>query len=153
MSFAINENSIPKLDEWGWDLHWGCEDWIAWHKAVKSKKGKAVADKIFVEWWTKDGSPKDCRTFHTGFRKYFKEEGLMDAIYGGAFIVKPFGAANDVISSASNTASSVGIGLEKAGESAEKVGDTLKWLLPTVLVAGVLVVGYVLYKNYSKSTA
>ena len=40
----ITENSVPNMDNWGWDDYWNCEDWVQWHKIMKSKKGKQYAD-------------------------------------------------------------------------------------------------------------
>ena len=33
----ITENSVPNMDDWGWDNYWNCQDWIEWHKIINCR--------------------------------------------------------------------------------------------------------------------
>lgn len=144
--YTITADSVPDLDDWGWDDFWGCAEWISWHKAMKQKYGKPTADDKFMKWWSKQttgASTLDCRSFNTGFREYFSGEKLLDAIYGSVAWIKPIGAAVDLIGDASDTASNL-------GDTATNIAKTLKIVIPIVIV---LTIGTGLYMVYNKVKA
>ena len=111
----ITADSLPDLDDDGWDTWWTCSQWVMWHKANKRKYGKAVADQKFGVWWNKQDTgsgPLDCRTFNYEFRKYIAANNLQDIVWEGAGILgnifKPVGAAGDVITGGSRAVSGFG---------------------------------------------
>ena len=143
----ITENSIPDLDDWGWDSFWNCQDWIDWHKIMKQKKGKATADNNVMVWWNKQttgASTLDCRSFNSAFRDYFGKEKLLDPMYGSVAWIKPIGAAVDVIGSASDVVSN-------AGDTAANITKTLKVVIPIVIVLGIGTAMYVGYNKFVKA--
>lgn len=143
--YIITADSEPDYDEWGPDCFWGCSEWIQWHKAQKAKYGKAAADANFSAAWSKNGwgsAPLDCRTFNSEFRNYMRTEKLLDAAIGNAAIVRPIGAASDVLKDASEVITTVSSQTKNAAENAGNlVNNVLKWL-PWV---GLFVVGVVIY--------
>lgn len=143
----ITESSTPNLDDWGIDDYWTCSDWMEWHKAMKSQKGKEYANSEFLKWWYKQSTGAhaiSCRSFNTAFRNYMKEEKLYDSLFDGAgLIAKPIGAAQDVASSAINTVSS-------GSKAIENAVNTLKIMVPIAIIGATLIGGFYLY---NKATA
>lgn len=143
----ITENSIPNLDEWGWDTFWDCIDWIEWHKIMKSKKGKEYADATFLQYWnmgTMGAHVADCRSFDQSFREYMKNENLLSSLYSGiGALATPIGTGGDVLTSALNT-----IGF--SAKAIENVAKTLKILLPIVLIIAVILLAIWGYKKFAK---
>lgn len=140
----ITENSTPNLDDWGWDKYWNANDWMEWHKIMKSKKGKVYADSTFISWWNKQtfgASPADAVTFNSRFREFLKKEDLYDAVAN--LIQKPIGAVNDLISSGSNVVS-------QTGETAENFGKVLRIALPAMAIVFGIGLSIWAYKKFVK---
>ena len=143
-------NSVPDYDEWGRDSSWNCGDWIQWHKLLKTKFG---AERAKYMWefafsrGTEFASHYDCRTFDSDFRSYVSKEGLDPYKNAGLFklVLKPSGAAFDVVDSASdvvtNVAQSIADIFDGKGVNVIKVGIY-------ALVLGS--VGYIGYRVYQK---
>lgn len=134
---VITADSIPDLDDWGWDDWWGCSDWVAWHKANKEKYGKPVADQKFATWWNKQGQASgalSCRTFNSEFRGYVKRNNLEAIVWESAgpfsIILKPIGGVSDVATGVGDLGSGLGRGLGGFGR-----------VLPWLVGAGVLGLG------------
>lgn len=142
-TYNITADSVPDLDDWGWDDFWGCQEWVLWHKALKQKYGKPTADDKTVTWYLKQttgASALDCRSFNSGFRDYFGKEKILDAMYGSVAWIKPIGAASDLIGSASDVVSN-------AGDAAANVAKTLKVVIPIAIVLGIGTLMYIGYKK------
>ena len=143
----ITENSVPNLDDWGWDNYWSCEDWVEWHKIMKSKKGKSFADSNFLKWWeaqTSFANSFNCRSYNKTFRDYFRKENLLSKLYSGAGIIAaPIGAGTDVVVGVSE-------GISDVTEGIFNTAKVLKYVLPVLLIVGVGIVGYVVYKKVTK---
>src|SRR3990167_2161921 len=108
---AITENSIPNLDDWGWDDYWKIDDWIEWHKIMKEKNGLDAANTKFLTYWNKQSTganPIDARSFDSNFRDYARKNKFFDNLFSGVGWIKPIGAATDVISSGSDVVSNIG---------------------------------------------
>lgn len=143
----ITENSVPDLDDWGWDTFWTCIDWTEWHKIMKAKKGKQYADATFLQYWNKGtmgAHVADCRSFDQNFRDYMRNENLLSSLYSGiGVIAQPIGTAGDVITS----------GLEATSSFAKTFANifkVLKTLLPIGLVIGAIILGIWAYKKFAK---
>lgn len=165
MAFTITADSKPLYDTFGWADYWQCADWINWHKALVAKYGVDSANKTWADAWLDgvstagggrgvapgsnavfDSVPLDCRTFNSGFRDYIKKyKALNDAVYSGigGTIVKPIGAAVDIVGNASNAVSN-------AGSTAENVTKTLKVVVPVVIVLAVAGGMWWAYNKYVK---
>lgn len=93
--------STPDYDGWFFDSYWTARDWLVWHQALKRQYGLEEANIRFVNAWQKQGfgaAPLDARSFDSGFRKYARENGFLDALYYGlGALVKPIGAGTDII--------------------------------------------------------
>ena len=105
-----NADSKPDYDGWGPDSWWTANDWMTWHRALKSRFGLEIANTKFVNAWEQQGAlsaPLDARSFDTTFRDYAKANGFFDALYYGlGALVKPIGAVTDVVSDVSTGISS-----------------------------------------------
>ena len=94
-------DSTPDYDNWGPDSWWTAQDWVTWHRSLKSKYGLDKANAIFINAWQKQGigaSPLNARSFDTSFRDYAKSNGFFDGLYYGlGGVAKPIGTATDVV--------------------------------------------------------
>ena len=157
---TITADSTPDLDDWGIDSYWSCEDWVAWHKELKKKFGLDEANRLFITEYHKGGfgaSSFDCRSFNADFRKYAKENNFFNALYDGlaGLITQPLGAVKDVVSAASNTVSNVADAAEEAVSDASKAADnifnTIKWVLPVLLVLAAIGASFYVYNRFIKA--
>jgi len=128
--------STPDYDEWGPDDKWDCNDWRTWHGALKKKYGHNKANLIWAKAWQSQGifsEAINCRSFDFGFREWAKGQGLYDALYWGAagVVVKPIGAAGDVIDA-----------IPKIASGAASAATWL-WPLAAVAAIGYLYIMYV----------
>lgn len=139
-----NPDAEPQLDGWGWDDYWGCEEWMQWHKSLKSKYGAEVAKQKWESAWAGQGlgaSALNCRSFNTTFRNFLDDEDL-NAYYGLGKLAQPIGVGADVLDAATN----LGRG---AAKGASTVGDWLQYVVPVAAVAAAGIGLYVLYKYVS----
>jgi hypothetical protein len=143
----ITENSVPNMDDWGWDNYWNCQDWIEWHKIMKSKKGKTFADTNFMKWWeaqTSFSNTYNCRSYDKTFRDYFRGEKLLDNLYSGiGVIAAPIGAGSDVVVGVSE-------GVSDLTEGVFNTAKALKYVLPVLLIVGIGFAGFIVYKKAIK---
>lgn len=143
----ITENSVPNMDDWGWDDYWTCEDWVEWHKIMKSKKGKQYADANFLKSWEAQSSfsnTYNCRSYNKTFRDYFRNENLLSKLYSGAGIIAaPIGAGTDIVVGASE-------GISNLSEGIFGGIKVLKYVIPILVIAGIGLAGYVVYKKVTK---
>jgi hypothetical protein len=135
------------MDDWGWDNYWNCQDWIEWHKIMKSKKGKTFADTNFMKWWeaqTSFSNTYNCRSYDKTFRDYFRGEKLLDNLYSGiGVIAAPIGAGSDVVVGVSEGVSDLTEGVFNAAKA-------LKYVIPVLVILGIGVGGYIIYKKVTK---
>ena len=139
---VITAQSVPDLDDWGWDSFWDCADWITWHKALAQAYGKDAALLKFATEWNKQGMGAHalgCRTVDSDFRTYINSVGLYDVVWQSAggfkYVLQPIG-------SVMQTAGNVGGGLLKGLDTTT---TTFKYLVPALLTAvvlGVAIYGY-----------
>lgn len=146
MAIITTWDIAPDYDKWGVDTYWTCDNWVQWHKQLKSHFGKEKAIAIWNYAYAQQGmfeSALDCRTFNKAFRDYVKQEELDPYANVGAMaiILKPIGAGSDVVYGASDVVSGAGDFLSKFGKA-----------ITTVLFVGIVgVVGYYGYKIYKTS--
>ncbi len=147
---GIMWNTEPKLANiiTPWKDWWTANNWIQWHKLVKSKFGKDRANDVLIQWWEKApfASPTtDFRTFDDAFIKYAKEEGFYDALFKGVggLIGKTATLGNKTIKTGTQIVSSAGDLVENAGDSISFISKNLKWILLSVAV---IAIGIVLVK-------
>jgi hypothetical protein len=147
---VTNWNVAPDYDEWGKDSSWDCADWIQWHKLLKAKFGKDKAKYIWEYAYsrgTQFASHYDCRTFNSDFRSYVSKEGLDPYASAGLFrlVLKPSGAAFDVVDSASDVVTGVAKSIADIFDG--KGVPVIKIAIYALLLGSI---GYVGYKVYQK---
>lgn len=118
-----------------WSSDWSCEDWIAYHKALKAELGKDQADQTWLQAWNEQSawaSNYNWCKYGAAFNSYVNAEKLpvthllADLFSGGTRV------GENVIGAAEST-SKVPI----------NVANVLKWLVPTVLI--LVVIGAIIY--------
>jgi len=131
----ITADSIPDLDEWGWDDFWNCNDWVQWHKAMKQVYGLDQANLTFTDYWNRQGfgaHALGCRTIDSEFRQYVRSVGLWETVWAGAeglkYVLQPAGQIME-------TGGKVGQALAK---TVEVTSQSLKYIVPIALVGGVV---------------
>jgi hypothetical protein len=156
----INANSVPDLDDWGWDDYWSCPEWIQWHKAMVSQYGAYQANEKFLTEWNKQSigaHALDCRSFNSEFREYTKAVGLHDALYNGALLAKPLGITTDAVTTATSAASDVvqagGDLIQGVAQGAGSLGKSLKYVIPVLLIVALGVIGFIIYKKTQRIAA
>lgn len=134
------------LKFWNWfDTVWGCNDWVTWHKAMKTKYGKTKADATFLQKWNDlatGSSAIDCRSFDESFRNYMASEKLLDSLYSGlGNIARPLGVGTDI-------ASSAGSAVTKIGKTVDSIATVLRIAVPVALVVAIGFGGYWAYNHF-----
>ncbi len=142
---TVTAESIPDLDDWGWDDYWTCSDWQQWHVLRSAAYGKAQADVDFLYYWNQQSMGAhalDCRSFSTSFRSYFQSQNLLEALYDGALgvIASTIGAGTDVITGISSAVSSVGDGVKNSSK-------IISVIIPILLVLIAIAAIYYAYKH------
>jgi len=135
---AITHESTPDYDDWGIDTWWNCDQWIEWHKALKSTFGTNEANRIWMEAWNKQGffdKPLNYCQFKENFNLYLQSQGMEITGVGKVLLLpgKLLSQASDVVD---NTASSV-----------KNATSVLQWLLPLSVIGLVVGAGYVAYNK------
>lgn len=127
-TYTITADSIPDYDSWGPDDYWSCEDWIAWHKALKNKYGKPTADSTWLNAWNKQDAFEHnyswCK-YAGQFNSYVNSENLAVSHL-----------LSDIIAGGTNVGSNV-------IEGATNTSKVFKWLIPTVII--LVVIGVFIY--------
>lgn len=138
----ITANSLPDLDEWGWDDYWGCEEWKAWHMELRKMLNAQDAALIWTAAWNKqDGTagPYNWCKYNAGFRNYMRSQGVdVDSVIS-AIVMPVFDATGNLA--------------QGAGDVVTNVSDTasaLSGLIKPLAFAAVLGLAYYGYKNYLK---
>lgn len=140
----ISWNSEPDYDGWGPDTYWGCEEWRAYHVALKDKYGKEKANQIWVTAWDKQGAfdgPKNSCRYNTSFVDYLLKQGIDIRSFTSAIFTNVASSLVNVTETADN-----------ATDSLSTFGKQLKWLLPTAAV-GLIVIGGIVIYNRAEKTA
>ena len=140
----ITAESIPNLDDWGYDDYWSCQQWMQWHKLMVNAWGREKANYRFVFFWdqqTMGAAGYDCRSFNSEFRRYAQEQGFYDALFSGiGVLAKPIGwsidTAGNILDAAGNVVSGAG-----------NVAKVLKYLLPILVILAVFFVVAYGYKQ------
>ncbi len=128
-----NPDARPDYDNWGPDTFWSCADWITWHGALKKAFGKDKAKEIWDEAWNKQGVGEhayEVCQYTTSFSDYVKKEGIMTPVW-----------LADV------TTGTVEV-IENVSDAISNTSKMLKWLVPTVLIVGVVGLGIYGYKTF-----
>lgn len=144
--YKITADSIPDLDEWGWDDYWDINDWMEWHRLMKARYGLAKANSTFLKYWDKQTSganPLGARSFNSKFKEYARANGFYDGLFSGLLdmLARPGSAAQDLVKGGTNVISS-------AAKGAENTGKVLKFLIPAAIVVAVVIGGIWAYKTY-----
>jgi hypothetical protein len=128
MAVIITADSVPDYDAWGPDNYWSCEDWIAWHKALKDKYGKATADTTWQTAWNK----QDSWEHNYNWCKY----GADFNAYVNAEKLSATHLLSDVIAGGTRIGGNV-IG------AAEGATNTVRWIIPALII--IVVIGALVY--------
>lgn len=140
MAFEITADSIPVLDEWGWDDYWGIAEWQLWHSLMVKKYGKDSAKIKFEYYWNKQdafSSPYNWAKYNPQFVAYLKSNGI-DI---GNFISTPVIGAGEVIKDVTGAVTNTTKGVLNTT-------NILKWVIPITFFAILIFAGFVIYKKY-----
>lgn len=133
----VTAQSSPRYDGWGPDSPWGCEEWIAWHRALSAAHGTARADEVWAAAWLAglsragggrgtargsgavfDSVPVGCRTLNNAFRDYVAARPALRAAVWGGFggaIVAPLAGVASVAQGFGYAALGAGRAIENNG--------------------------------------
>jgi hypothetical protein len=152
-----NHNSTPDYDEWGWDTFWSLNDWLTWHNSLIKALGQPLGNDRFVQAWnarTGLAAFGDIRAnwlTDTSFRNYLKGykttsgQTMLDAILAGDPINQVLGWAVDLVSSSGNA-------VTNAADAVGNTTNTLKYLLPILLVVAAGTLIFIIYKSKTQIT-
>lgn len=149
MSQTITADSVPDLDEWGWDDWWTCDQWLQWHALREIAYGLTDANNTFVDYWNQQSmgaGALSCRTFNSNFRQYCESKGLLGRLYDGGEIMQPVGS---VLETAGDVGSAIGDTVTNLADAASNTSGTLKWLIPLILILVLAGLGIWAYKKYN----
>lgn len=171
----ITADSTPMYDKWGWDDHWGCKEWIEWHKKLVAKHGAKKADDIWAQAWLDglsslgggtgrapganavfDSVPVDCRTFNAEFRDYVEKRPVMKAaVFSGVggFVGGIVSNGVKIVSTGAGAVGSAAGAVGSAADTASSLIKNLKWIIPVVAVAFLGYVGFRIYKEIKPAKA
>lgn len=155
-NYIITADSHPDLDDWGLDDYWGPENWIDWHKKMKTSYGLDEANKRLVTAYheaTFGAASFDWRTFNSTFKKYAKDNGFYDALYDG--LGGLLGKVSSVIATGTQqTANAAEKVIDTAGNVVDNAGDALsnttsvlKWVIPVIVILVLIGVGMYFKKS------
>lgn len=133
-TWNITADSIPVLDEWGWDDYWGVYEWIDWYNKVKAKHSKVYADTLFKIYWNKQdtfANPYNWAKYDSDFRAFLSKEGLLSSVTN---------VFADVVSAGTNVVSSGASAAQNVAEGVESAAKTTKYILPVLLIVVVVIV-------------
>lgn len=154
---VIPYNSNPDLDDWGSDSYWPLATWVAWHRGLDKKYGRAknpkgypIADAIWLAAWSKQGSYsspllaigqptrfKDETDYIRKFPLLYEYSGLKKFETG----VNPIDATYRGIIASAKAAQSIGGAItdtvENTGDVISSTTKILKYAIPVVLVVAI----------------
>lgn len=128
----ISAQDRPRYDGWGPDNPWGCEDWIAWHRALAKHHGVELADQIWASAWLDglsraaggrgvargsgaifDAVPVGCRTIDSAFASYVAARPVLrNVVWSGIA-----GAVTAPIAGAASLVRGAGFGMHGTGDA------------------------------------
>lgn len=143
---VITWNNVPDYDQWGFDSKWSCEQWIEWHRALKTHFGPDRAKLIWDYAFAQSGNLSEnlnCRTFNGSFRSYVAANKLDPMANAGIFtpVLNGLGSAQDIADNIFDSLSS----LTKS--------NTLKNIIVIAGFAVVVFGGAYLYKTFKPATS
>lgn len=136
-------DTAPDYDQWGYDTHWSCNDWILWHKFLKDKFGQNKANFIWNYAFSESGnlsSNLNCRTFDSSFRSYVQKNQLNPFANAGIFapVLQGAGTIQDV------TGGILG------GVSSVFTTSNVKKIFTLLTIGAVVIGGLYAYKTFKK---
>lgn len=144
--YTITADSKPDFDDWGWDEYWSCSEWKEWFMALKAKHGKKNAQDMWIKAWQSQGAfshALDCRSFNEEFKTFLKNQGLWDGAH--SFISKLIAGGTTAVGS---TGDAVGSVAEGASDTVGALSKTLKYVIPAVLLIGLIGVSAYAYRTF-----
>lgn len=152
--YIITAESIPDLDDWGWDDYWTIQEWMKWHKEMKKKDGIDKANIRFLKWWHKQtslSSPIDAITFDSEFRAYAKKnkfyKGLFDPSIVGK-LVKVLSAGVGATDTATDIVEGATAGVSEVAKGLPAIGKIVKTGVPILIITAIFGVGWWAYNTY-----
>lgn len=153
--YGITAQSAPDYDKWGPDCAWSADNWITWHKLMVADHGKEAADSHWVAAYDQAsyGSKEiGYSTGNTAFKQYVKAQGLDKK----STILSKVYRAEVGIDSALEPVKNVGgaiTNITAGAESAAKSADTLAKWFPYIVLAGVALLGLLIWNKKSLNVA
>lgn len=161
------------------EVKWGCEEWLAWHKAMvdkgirgtwgsKKKFTKAqaieIANKAFRQNWANSSGYWNSLScgYTSEFFNYFKSVGLSDMLnifqagknslvnVASKGITTSENIANSALTTADNVVKSAGNAITDTAEGVSNITGMGKYIVPVIIGGVVLFVGVYAYKNFIK---
>jgi hypothetical protein len=139
MSFTINADSVPVLDDYGWSDYWTLLDWETWVTANVQQYGLSTAQNKFKSAWMQQdilASPWSWGKYDADFRDFLEPLGLLDFITNP--IANLFSGAGDLISGVGSGLGNVGGVIDNTSSSVNTFSKYLNWFLPALLVLGII---------------
>lgn len=157
-TYTITADSTPVYKDWPWSDSWGCAEWIKFRTALGTKYNDDEADYLWSTYWLAgvdkanggagtavgsgyitDSVPLDCRSFDNNFKTFLNAHpNLKSAVFTGlgGLIARPISLSTTLVDQAGNIISNTATGISN-------FSNTLKWLIPTVVI--LVVIGALIY--------
>lgn len=149
--YKITAYSNPDWDKWGPDCAWSANDWITWHKKMVSEFGKDKADTNWANAY--DQSSYGAKEIAYGvqnneFKSYVQAQGLANK---STILAKLYRAevAIDAVGEPFRNVGGAIVGITQIAETGTKSIDKLAQWFPYIVVAGVMLIGFLIYKQGS----
>ena len=148
---TITANTNPDLDKWGPDCMWEGKHWVRWHQVNVAANGKQKADEKFAFEWQKRsafGHELWIANNDVEFRTYAIAQGLNKTV-PDLKMIEVTGKIPETITNVGVSALDVVSNLAKAGENTTEAVSTIASWLPWIVLAGMVLVGYLMFTKKS----
>lgn len=150
----ITWQSKPDFDEWGFDTYWNATQWMEWLSALSAHYGQANgALEFYNAWMSRSGwfeALGDVRADMVSLNGHFRDYVAQYTLPGGTNLLAALedtvelsgvmGAGTDVVNDAGEI-------LDNVTDTLKNTTNTLTWLVPVAIIAALILVGYIFYKN------
>lgn len=153
--YAITADTTPDCDRIGFDCFWEGKHWITLHQEKVKKYGKAKADIDWATEWMKCrgvmgafGHELFIANNDMAFRNYVNAHGLTQTVSDLKMITTTGKVGDAVVNTTGNAAQLVSNLSDTAADTSAATDKLAKWF-PYIVLAGVLLIGFLIYKKGS----
>lgn len=155
--YGITAQSTPDYDQWGPDCSWEAKDWMAWHKALVANGTKDMADSVWGAAFDKV-TYLGHETFFAAKNPEFKQYVINSGLVGKSQVLTQISKAEkwgDAVQAGitdplKNT-SQILTNLTQAGADTSKSAGTIAKMLPWLVLAGAVLIGFIIWNKKSLS--